>query len=100
MVESTSSASNVHRVVDDNINPYRNIVIDVMGMNHGHASQYPIIDEEPNTDTTKFFDLLKDSDELLWNGCTNHSKLLVVAHMFTIKSDHELSHVGYDRIIE
>jgi hypothetical protein len=30
---------------------------------------------------------LKNSDEPLWDGCTNHIKLSVVAHVFTIKSD-------------
>jgi hypothetical protein len=43
---------------------------------------------------------LKDSDEPLWDGCTNHSKLSAVAQVFTIKSDHGLSEVGYDKIIE
>jgi len=47
-----------------------------------------------------FFDLLKDSDEPLWDDCMNHSKLSVVAHVFTIKSDYEASEAGYDRIIE
>jgi hypothetical protein len=44
--------------------------------------------------------LLKDSDEPLWDGCTNHSKLSVVAQVFTIKSDHGLSKARYDKIIE
>jgi hypothetical protein len=35
-----------------------------------------------------FFYLLKDSDEPLWDGCINHNKLLVVAQVFIIKSDH------------
>jgi hypothetical protein len=43
---------------------------------------------------------LKDSDEPLWDGCTNHNKVLAVAQVFTIKSDHELSEVGYNKIIE
>jgi hypothetical protein len=47
-----------------------------------------------------FFYLLKDSDELLWDGRTNHNKLSVGAQVFTIKSDHWLSEVGYDKIIE
>jgi len=47
-----------------------------------------------------FFYLLKDSNEPLWDKCTNHSKLLVVAQVFTIKSDHRLSEAGYDKIIE
>ena len=33
MVESTSSSRNIHEVVDDNSNPYKNMVIDAMRMN-------------------------------------------------------------------
>jgi hypothetical protein len=33
MVGSTSSSSNVHEVIDDNSNPYRNMVMDAMRMN-------------------------------------------------------------------
>jgi hypothetical protein len=99
MVGSTSSSSNVHEVVDDNINPYRNMIMDAMRINQGYAAQCPIIDEEPNADTTRFFYLSKNSDEPLLDGCTNHSKLLVV-QAFTIKSDHVLSDVNYDKIVE
>ena len=62
---STSSANNVHGVVDDNSNPYRNMVMDAVGMNQGYVDQCQIVDEEPNASTTKFFNLLKDSDEPL-----------------------------------
>jgi len=82
MVGSTSSASNVHEVVNDNSNHCRTMVMDVMRINQGHTDQCPIIDEEPNVDATKFFYLLKDSNESLW------------------ESDHGLSKVGYDRIVE
>jgi hypothetical protein len=100
VVGSTSSASNVHETTNDNTNPYRTMVMDAMRMNQGNVSQCPIIEEEPNADATRFFDLLKDSDEPLWDGCTNHSKLSAVAQVFTIRSDHGLSEVGYDKIIE
>jgi hypothetical protein len=43
---------------------------------------------------------LKDSDKPLWDGCTNHSKLSVVAQVFTIKLNHGLSEAGYDIIIQ
>ena len=33
MVESTSSSNNVHEVIDDISNPYRNMVIEAMRMN-------------------------------------------------------------------
>jgi len=39
-----SSASNVHEVIDDNRNPYKNMVMDAMRMNQGNASQCPIIE--------------------------------------------------------
>jgi hypothetical protein len=100
VVGSTSSASNVHEAANDNTNPYRNMVMDAMRMNQGNVSQCPIVEEEPNADAARFFDLLKDSDEPLWDGCTNHSKLSAVAQVFTIKSDHGLSEAGYDKIIE
>jgi hypothetical protein len=100
VVGSTSSASNVYEAANDNTNPYRNMVMDVMRMNQGNVSQCPIVEEEPNADTTRFFDLLKDYDEPLWDGCTNHSKLSTVTQVFTIKSDHGLSEAGYDKIIE
>jgi len=74
--------------------------MDAMRMNQGNDSQCPIIEEELNGDATMFFDLLKDSDEPLWDGCTNHSKLSIVAQVFTIKLDCGLSEAGYDRIIE
>jgi len=100
VVGSTSSASNMHEVGNENSNPYRNMVMDAMRMNEGNVKECPIVEEEPNADAARFFDLLRDSDEPLWDGCTNHSKLSAVAQVFTIKSDHWLSEAGYDKIIE
>jgi len=100
VVWSISSANNVHGVANDNSNPYRNMVMDAMRMNQGNVSQCPIIEEEPNADAARFFDLLKDSDEPLWDDCANNSKLSAIAHVFTIKSDHGLNETGYDKIIE
>ena len=56
----------MHGVINDNSNPYRNMVIDVMRMSQGYVGKCSIIDEEPNIDMTKFFFyLLKFSDEPL-----------------------------------
>jgi hypothetical protein len=33
------------------------------------------MDEEPNADVAVFFDLLKDYEEPLWDGCINYNKL-------------------------
>jgi hypothetical protein len=99
-VGSTSCSSNVHGVVDYNSIHYRSMVKDAMRMNLGYTGEYSIIDEELNANAIRFFKLLKYSDKPLWDGCTNHSKLLYIANVFTIKSNHEMSEVGYDRIIE
>ena len=50
-----------------------------MRMNEGNVSQCPIVEEKTDAYATRFFDLLRDSDESLWDGCMNHSKLSVVA---------------------
>jgi len=78
MVGSTSSANNMHRVIDDTSDPYRNMVMDAMEMNQGHTCQCSIIDEELNVDVTRFFDFLKNSDKPLWNGCINHIKFSTI----------------------
>jgi len=57
-VPHISNASNVHEVVDNNSNSYRNMIMDAIIMNQGHTSQYP----------TKYFvriSLLKDQSSLL-----------------------------------
>jgi hypothetical protein len=94
MVELTSSSSNVYGVVNDNSNHYRSMIIDAMRMNQGDAKECSIINEEPNEDVSRFFDLLKDFYEPLKDGCTNHSKLLTVALVFIIKLDYGLSKAG------
>jgi hypothetical protein len=78
MVGSTSSANNMHRVIDDTSDPYRNMIMDAMEMNQGHTSQCSIIDEELNVDVTRFFDFLKNSDKPLWNGYINHIKFSTI----------------------
>jgi len=49
-----SSASKVHWVVDDNNNPYKNMVMDAMRMNQCNVSQCPIREEEPYSDAARF----------------------------------------------
>jgi len=100
MAGSTSNTSNMHGVVNDNNNTYINMVMDAMRINQGNDSQCPIVEEEPNADATMFFELLKDFDEPLWDGCTNHSKLSAIAQVFTINSEYGLSEASYDKIIE
>jgi hypothetical protein len=74
MTRSTSNSNNVHEVVDDNINRYRSMIMNAMRMNEGYVGECSIIYEELNVDATRFFELLKDYDKPLWDGCANHNK--------------------------
>jgi len=65
MVGLTSSYSNVNDVVDDNFNPYRNMVMHMMGVNQRYVGKFPTIHEEPNADVARFFGVLRDFDEPL-----------------------------------
>jgi hypothetical protein len=46
VVRSTSSASNVQEVANDNRNPYKNMVMDAMKMNQDNVSQCPLVEEK------------------------------------------------------
>jgi hypothetical protein len=45
MIGLASSFSNIYGVVDDNSNPYRNMIMDAMGMNKVYAGECSIVDE-------------------------------------------------------
>ena len=55
MIVLISNSSRVHEVVDDNNNPYRNMVMDPIWMNQSYVGQCSIIDEEPNANAVSFF---------------------------------------------
>ena len=68
MIGSLSNSSNMHEVVDDNINNYQSMVMDAIEMNQDDVSECSIVDEESNAYANMFFYLLKDFSELLWVG--------------------------------
>ncbi|KAL0293579.1 UNVERIFIED_CONTAM: hypothetical protein Scaly_3139200 [Sesamum calycinum] len=63
---------------------YRAMVMDALGP---ELILNQICEEQPpNPKAQKFFDLLKDVDEPLWDGCKNDTKLSAVAKLLNIKS--------------
>ena len=70
MIDSIFISSNIHEFADDNSNTYRSMIMDVIRMDHnysGEGSHNIHLHEEPNVDATRFFELLKYSNELLWD---------------------------------
>jgi hypothetical protein len=55
----------MHEAIDNNNNPYRNMVMDAMIINQGYTGQNSKVDEELNVDAARLFYLLKDSNEPL-----------------------------------
>ncbi|PIN10469.1 hypothetical protein CDL12_16937 [Handroanthus impetiginosus] len=65
-------------------NSYMNMVMDVVG--NGVDAEDNNMEEEPNPSAKKFYDLLKDADDLLWDGCTKHTILLAMTQLLNLKS--------------
>ncbi|XP_058003717.1 uncharacterized protein LOC131180116 [Hevea brasiliensis] len=88
-------------------NPYRNMVFDVAGPHFQNAmADVPSLDNEvdnmeelPNPESKKFYDMLKATEEELWPSCERHSQLSAVARMLHIKSENHLSEKCYDQIV-
>jgi hypothetical protein len=55
IVGSTFISNNIHKVINDNNNCYRNMVMYAIRINHGYLGECLYIDEESNVDTNKFF---------------------------------------------
>jgi hypothetical protein len=79
------------------------MMMDTMRINQGYSSEGSFnifFDEKSNIDATRFFELLKDYDESLWDWFKIHNKLSVISQVFIIKSDYGLSEADYNSIIE
>ncbi|KAL2231065.1 UNVERIFIED_CONTAM: hypothetical protein Sindi_1700900 [Sesamum indicum] len=76
---------------------YRTMVMDAIG--HEFSSNFTCAEQLPNPEAQKFFNLLKDADEPLWDGCKNHTKLSAVAQLLSIKSEYNLPEACYDRLV-
>jgi hypothetical protein len=100
IVGSTSTFRNINEVVDDNCSRYRSMMIDTIKINYGYSGESSRVDEESNIDAVRCFELFKDFDESLWDGCTNYSNLSAITRVFTVKSEYGLSKTHYDNIIE
>nr|KYP67982.1 hypothetical protein KK1_021599 [Cajanus cajan] len=45
------------------------------------------MEEDPNPSASKFYNLLRDVDEQLWDGCKKHTKLSAVTQLINLKSE-------------
>ena len=83
----------------ENRNPYVDMVIDAMDDDLSEDSEDQNLDEDPNPPASKFYTLLRDVDEPLWDGCHKHTKLSAISQLLNLKSEFNMSESCYDRMI-
>ncbi|KAH0688816.1 hypothetical protein KY289_016174 [Solanum tuberosum] len=103
-------------------NPYRQMVLDAAGSNFGQGSSSQCyrniepessyhyepsmeevpdlsMEEEPNPDSQRFYDLLQSADRELYPG-SSLSQLALVSRMLNIKMENTLSQRGYNQMMQ
>ena len=58
------------------------------------------IEEEPNTEARKIYDLLASAKRPLWNGCESGTELSVTAEYITMKSKFNLTEAAFTAVIQ
>ncbi|RDX90767.1 hypothetical protein CR513_27340, partial [Mucuna pruriens] len=83
--------------VEDNINSYVDMVMDATC--YRLLQELQKVEEDPNLLALKFYNLLSDGDESLWDGCKKHTKFLVITQILNLKSEFNISVNCYNRMI-
>nr|GMC99858.1 uncharacterized protein LOC109168299 [Ipomoea batatas] len=66
---------------EESSNAYHTMVMDAAGPEFNVDE----IEESPNPEAQKFYDMLKATDQELWPGSKNHSQLSLVARLMSLK---------------
>ncbi|KAL4583531.1 hypothetical protein LXL04_008107 [Taraxacum kok-saghyz] len=75
---------------------YREMVLDVAGPDFVTRN----LNQEPNPEDKKFFDMLKAFDRELWSGCEKITQLSVVARLLNIKSEYRIPEQCFNSICQ
>jgi hypothetical protein len=63
------------------------MVLDTAGSEFGHYRESTdFVNEPPNAEAQKFYDMLQAADTPIWEGCSSHSQLSLVSRLLNIKS--------------
>ncbi|XP_010666303.1 uncharacterized protein LOC104883469 [Beta vulgaris subsp. vulgaris] len=85
--------NNISQLLVEQSNPYQDMIVDAFGslhenLNHNVGDE---VEEEPNDEAKKFFDLLKASKDPLYEG-SKMSVLEMVARITALKCEYNLPH--------
>lgn len=80
-------------------NSYCDMVVDGVGLNFDveHSTN---LEDPPNADAQKLYEMLKAVDTPIWDGCVNHSVMSIVARLLSIKSENNMSEKCFNQIVQ
>ena len=85
-----SSSSTTQIGSNEPLNRFEAMVYDAIGPEFGlHYNQH--VDESPNVDAQRFYDMLHAAQKPLWSGCNDHTKLSIVVRLLSIKLEGNIS---------
>ena len=86
---------NENEVVEGGSDRIAEMIFDAAGPElHADADE-----EAPNETAARFYNLVRDADEPLWDGCENHTRLSAVLQLMNIKSEFNMSVNCFDRLL-
>lgn len=86
---------NTNQTDDEDGSNYRTMVMDAMGQVFPDS----VSGEAPNPEAQHFYEMLKDAEEPLWDGCRKHTKLSAVSQLLNLKSESNMSESTYNRMM-
>lgn len=89
-----STAANLEYTYEPNT--YHTMVMDAAGPEFNY-NEMDGVEEAPNPEAQRFYDMLTAADNELWPGCENHTQLSLVARLMALKSEHHISERCFDQ---
>ena len=93
---NTLSPQSSYQANDDNYCSYQRIVFDAAGP----ALNPLAVDEQPNLEAQKFYDMIHAAEKELWPRNIKHSQLSAAVRMLDLKCTHQFSEIAYNDFSE
>ncbi|PKU84169.1 hypothetical protein MA16_Dca002681 [Dendrobium catenatum] len=74
--------------------PYEELIFYVTGHNLRSS-----VEEPPNAEIQKFFELLYSTQKQIWDGCSTHSELSITVRMLSFKTEYNILHDCFNDFI-
>ena len=76
---------------DDHVRRYEAMVRDAGGVGSSRSDEQQSIEEIPNLEAARFYEMLNKAQEPLWDGCDTLTALSLAVQLMSLKSNHNMS---------